>query len=218
MYKPTVTKMKKNYFLGIALLASTLVYSQNLDLRLYGGFNVLQLTSDEGTTLINGIEHFKKVDGRPGVQFGGVLTFGKQFYVQPGIQYSVLTTEIIHSAPNASNNLKDEATISTISVPLKIGLRFIDPEVEDFFNVRIFAGLDGTHVMSVNQTTSSGQHDINKDDYNGLIMNADFGMGLDLWFLFADVGYQLGLSPVHSGGDNAKANAFYINAGFRFGL
>lgn len=209
--------MKKLLFTSLAVVLVIGLSAQKVDLRLYGGINLLQLTSDQGTTIINGISHFKKVDGRPGVQFGGLLTFGKQFYVQPGIQYGILTTEIIHN-DGSNADLKDEATISVISVPLKVGLRLIDPEVEDYFNVRIFAGLDGSHVVSVNQTTSSGSHPIEKDDYNGLIMNADFGMGLDILFLFADIGYQLGLSPVHSNGDQAKANAFYINAGFKFDL
>jgi hypothetical protein len=49
-------------------------------------------------------------------------------------------------------------------------------------------------------------------------MNADFGMGVDIFFLYLDMGYQLGLSQVHSGSDKATANSFYANLGIRIKL
>ena len=106
-----------------------------------------------------------------------------------------------------------------MSVPLKVGLRLIDPETEDIFNIRLFGGIDGHHVLSVDHSEKSGEFDnITTDDYSNLILNADFGMGVDLFFLYLDIGYQLGLTPVHSGGDQAKGNSFYSNLGIRIKL
>ena len=83
----------------------------------------------------------------------------------------------------------------------------------------IFAGFDGHHITKVNHGTKSGAYDnISKDDYTNLIMNADFGMGIDIFIFYIDLGYQLGLSPVHSSGDLAKGNSFYGNIGLRFSL
>jgi hypothetical protein len=77
------------------ILAFGASYGQHFDIRAYGGLNVLQLTSDQGTSLIDGVLHNQKVSGRPGAQFGAALTFGTRFYVQPGFQYAILSSEIV---------------------------------------------------------------------------------------------------------------------------
>ena len=93
------------------------------------------------------------------------------------------------------------------------------PEDEDFFNVRVFGGLDGHHVTGVKHVTKSGAIDtIEKDDFSNFILNADFGMGIDLWFLFVDAGYQIGLTPVYATANSAKASSFYANFGLRLRL
>jgi hypothetical protein len=198
------------------VLAFATSYGQHFDIRAYGGFNVLQLTSDEGTSLIDGVIHDRKVSGRPGTQFGAALTFGSRFYVQPGFQYAILTSEVINENTVTEDVLKDEATINTISVPLKVGFRLINPEDENLFNVRIFGGFDGSHILSVDHSNKSNKtDDIEADDFTNLIVSADFGMGLDIFIFYVDLGYQLGLTPVYTGGDQAKANAFYSNIGLR---
>ena len=212
--------MKTIYITIIAVaLSATTVFSQGLDIRAYGGGNVLQLSSDVGTTIIEGVAHQRTVSGRPGYQFGAAVTFGEQFYIQPGLQYSSFSTKVVNKNTVKGNELTDETKINVISVPLKVGLRIIDPEIENIFNVRIFAGLEGSHVISVDHSAKSGSaDDITTDDYSNLIMNADFGMGVDVLFFYLDVGYQLGLSQVHAGADKATANSFYTNLGIRIKL
>jgi hypothetical protein len=198
------------------ILAFGASYGQHFDIRAYGGLNVLQLTSDQGTSLIDGVLHNQKVSGRPGAQFGAALTFGTRFYVQPGFQYAILSSEIVNENTVSGEELLDETTINVISVPLKVGVRLIDPETENLFNVRVFGGFDGSHVVSVDHSTKSdGLGDIDDSDFSNLIVSADFGLGLDIFIFYIDLGYQLGLSPVYTGGDNAKTNAFYSNIGLR---
>ena len=204
---------------AVALFAISTAFSQSLDIRAYGGINILQLTTDQGTSLIDGALHHKTVSGRSGFQLGGAVTFGERFYIQPGVQYGVLSTKVVNQNTVTGTEFTDETTLKTISVPLKVGFRLIDPETENIFNVRLFAGINGNHVMSVDHNTKSGKIDIDQDDYSNLILNTDFGMGVDLFVFFIDFGYSMGLSPVHAtGGDNAKANAMYTNFGLRISL
>lgn len=209
--------MKKLSLLFLAIvLASSTSFSQHFDIRAYGGFNVLQLTSDQGTSLIDGVLHNQKVSGRPGAQFGAALTFGSRFHVQPGFQYAIISSEVVNENTVSGEELLDVTTINTISVPLKVGVRLIDPETENLFNVRVFGGFDGSHVISVDHSTKSDAlDDIDASDFSNLIVSADFGLGLDIFIFYIDMGYQLGLTPVYTGGDNAKANAFYSNIGLR---
>jgi hypothetical protein len=194
--------------------------AQHFDIRAYGGVNFLELTSDKGSSLIDGVLHNHSTRGRPGGQFGVAVTFGDQFYVQPGFQWSTLTTEVISENSVTAETLEDEATLSVISVPLKLGFRLIPPDTENLFNVRIFGGFDGHHVTSVNHSINDRNidNDYDTDDYTNLILNADFGLGIDLFIFYIDAGYQLGITPVHAGGDDAKANAFYSNLGLRISL
>ena len=199
----------------LAFLAGT-ASAQHFDIRAYGGFNVLQLSTDQGTSIIDGTLHQTSISGRPGYQFGAALTFGSRFFVQPGVQFATLSTESINESSLSNSEYTDQTTLSVLSIPLKVGFRLIDPETENIINVRIFGGIDGSHVMSVDHPTNSGKiGDITEDDYNNLIVSGDFGMGIDILFLYFDAGYSLGLTPVHSGADQAKANAFYTNIGLR---
>ena len=213
-------QMRKSYLTILAIVCGmSYGFAQNLDVRLYGGMNVLQLTSDQGTSLIDGTLHHKTVSGRPGYQFGAAITFGERFYVQPGIQFTTISTKVVNQDNVTGTELTDETKVKLFSVPLRFGVRLIDPEVEDVFNIRLFAGIEGHHVVGVDHTTKSGKiDDIDKDDFSNLIINGDFGMGIDFFFLFVEAGYQLGLSPVYSGGDLAKANSFYGNLGLRIKL
>ncbi len=208
--------MRKITLLTLMLfLGFSAIYAQSFDIRAYGGMNILQLTTDKGTSLIDGTLHHRSVSGRPGYQFGAAVTFGNRFYVQPGIEWATLSTKMVNKNSSTGKELTDETTVGVFSIPLKAGFRFFDPEKENIFNVRVFGGFVGHHVMKVNHTTKSGAFDISKSDYTNLIMNADFGMGVDIFIFYLDVGYQLGLSPVHSSGDMAKANSFYTNLGLR---
>lgn len=177
----------------------------------------MQLSTDNSTSLIDGAIHDRSVTGRPGVQFGVSTTFGNRFFIQPGVQYSLLSTTIINKNTVTGNELTDKTTLNIISVPLKVGMRLINPKEENLINVRIFGGIDGHHVTNVKHTDSSSSTDpIDKSDYSSLIMNADLGLGLDVWIFYVDLGYQLGLTPVHSGSDKSKSSAFYGNLGLRF--
>lgn len=206
--------------LAFTILSYSSTFAQDeshvFDIRAYGGVSLLQVSSDVNTSLIDNIVHQRTVEGQPGAQAGLALTFGNRFYVQPGFQWSSLSTKIVNENNVVGTELIDETTLSVISVPLKVGLRFIDPRKENLINARLFAGIDGHHVLSVTHSTKSeSTDDIDASDYSNIIMNADFGLGLDIWFLYLETGYQLGLTPFHKGGDNAKSSAFYVNAGVR---
>ena len=212
--------MSKLCFAALVFLTATSTsLAQHFDIRGYGGINFVHLSTDQGELNIDGIIHRRSIEGRPGAQYGFAVTFGDQFYVQPGLQFSTISTRVINENTSTGNELTDETTLSLISVPLKFGFRLIPPDTENFINVRLFGGFDGHHVTSVDHSLNDpATAEIDEDDYNNLIINADFGLGLDFWFLFIDAGYQIGLTPIHASGDDATASAFYTNLGVRISL
>jgi hypothetical protein len=201
----------------IALAFACLPAIAQIDVRAYGGVNVVQLSTDQGESLIDEVTHNRSISGRPGYQFGAAVLFGERFYVQPGFQWTTVSTEVVNENTATGAELTDETTVSMISVPLRVGFRLIDPEVENMFNVRVWGGFDGHHVTSVDHSVNDPNTGaIDEGDYSNLIVNADFGLGIDILFFFIESGYQLGISPVYTGGDQAKANSFYANLGVRF--
>jgi len=211
MKRFTITILVMLFSIGTA-------FTQSSDIRLYAGINVLQLTTDKGTNMINGVLHHTSVSGRLGNQFGTSISYGDRFFVQLGFQFANLSTKIVNLNTVTGDELIDETSLKVFSIPLKVGFKLINPETESIFNVRIFGGFDGHHITSVEHGTKSGSLDITTDDYTNLIMNADFGLGIDIFFFYVDIGYQIGLSPVHTNGDQAKANSFYINLGIKHTL
>ncbi len=202
--------------LFVVLLSAAFSASAQFDVRGYGGVNVVQLSTDQGTSLIDGVLHNRSVSSRPGYQFGVAVLFGERFYIQPGFQWTTVSTKVVNENDVTGAELTDETTISMISVPLRVGFRLIDPEVENIFNIRVWGGFDGHHVTSVDHSVNNpNTGDIDDGDYSNLIVNADFGLGIDVLFFFIESGYQLGISPVYTGGDQAKANSFYANLGVR---
>ena len=198
-------------FLGIGH-----VNGQHLDFRGYVGATVLQLSTDEEQSLIDGILHDRSLRGRPGVQAGVSLSVGNQFYVEPGLQYSTLSVSVTNINTTSGLELLDKSTLHVVSVPVKAGIKIINPDVEDIVNVRLFGGLDGHHVLAVNHREKSGSiDDIEVEDFHNLILNADLGIGLDVAKISLETGYQLGLTSLYANGDKSKANMFYVNVGLR---
>ena len=209
--------MKKILLAAAVLFSVAQLSAQDLDLRIYGGFNILQLSTDNSTNIIDGVLHHTTVSGRPGYQFGAAVTIGDRFYIQPGVQYSVISTEILNENNKTGYTFNDHTTLQILTVPLHVGVRVLPEDIGKFINFRLFGGFSANHVMSVKHDLMSNEiSEIQKKDYSNLIMNADFGMGIDIGILYLDVNYGLGLSPVHTNGDSAKGNSFYTNLGLRF--
>jgi len=216
--------MKKLHIILIAfVLGFSSTLANGLEIRGFGGLNVMQLSSDQTETIIDEVLHGRTVTGRPGFQFGAAVQFGQNFYVEPGIQYSILSSKVVDKNTVDGTEFTDETTLNTFSIPLKVGYRMIDPSVESIFNVRVFAGVSGHHVTSVNHNVDEGKKSkphltMDTDDFHNLILNSDLGIGIDVLFLYLDVGYQIGLTPVFTGSDDKTSSAFYSNLGVRIAI
>lgn len=209
----------KKFSLLFLFMSAALVSQAQVDLRAFVGFNTLQLSTEKSSSMIDGKVFDRSVIGRLGAQSGFAITFGKQFFVQPGISWNSFSFEEHNENAISGEKYIDRTILTAISVPLRVGVRVIPPSVENMVNIRVFGGIIGNHVTGVNHKEKSGKvADIDKTDFTNMIINADFGMGLDLFIFFVDAGYQMGLTPVFRQGDKSKANAFYLNGGLRIRL
>jgi hypothetical protein len=224
--------MKKNNwikgtFLGMLVVVAPFVgYSQNneghfTDIRVFGGVNLSSLSS-EGTqlTLVDSIIHEKGVDAELGYQGGVSVTFGNHFYISPGIWYTKFTVNsfLIDDDPKTTYddvNFEKESSITMLTLPVRFGFRFINPQSENIFNVRLFGGVTGQHILSVS-TSGDSEIELDKDDYENVVVSATGGLGVDVLFLFMDLGYDLGLTNFEKSSNKSRHNSMFVNLGVKF--
>ena len=220
----------KKIILSSTILILSLIASAQFDIRVSGGINILSLSNDyDESTNFNNQDYKVEAKARGGYNLGGAMTFGKNLYISPGFYWTSINLNVITESTGSSNikSYENSPQINTISIPLHIGIRFIDPTKENLINARLFVGVTGSHVVSVKDAgysyTDINGNEVNvihkKDDYENMITSFDLGLGIDVGPFFANTGYKIGLSPLFDEpGNNVKANMFYLNLGIRMGF
>ena len=148
---------------------------------------------------------------RIGWQGGGSLLLGDKFYVEPGVYYSSISSDMVHKD---DVNLDFTNTISMIRIPVFAGYHLLGNASESFFNLRVFGGPSASFITKVETS------DLIKDDFSKVLWAVDAGIGVNVWWLFLDMGYEWGLNDIYSHDDHgsAKTHAFWTNLGIRFRL
>ena len=220
----------KKLTLLIIMTAFAFYSNAQFDIRVSGGINTLALSNDHsGTATHDGQLYKVEPNARGGFNLGGALTFGKNLFISPGVYWSSYNLNIITTSTDPADvkSFENSPKVNAISVPLHIGIRFMDPTKENLINARLFVGITGSHVISVKDdgfkyTDSTGKEVSvvhGKDDYKNMVTTFDMGLGIDVGPLFLDAGYNIGLSPLfNEPGNNVTANMFYINLGLRLGF
>ena len=209
----------KKYILSFALILPLALFSQEIDIRGYGGIGLIGLTSQKDLVTINNLDYKLNIGATPLVQLGAALTLGNKFYIQPGVAWQRIVLEITKTETfGEKKKFEEEYNLSMITFPLKAGVRLLDAEKFENTNVRLFGGFDGQVITGLKETKVSNLNDLEKADFNKLITYGEFGMGVDLFFLFADVGYRIGLNPILNSGNPSRASTLYSNIGIRINL
>ena len=190
--------MKKCVMLLAAFLV-TVSLSAQVTVRPQIGFNASTITNDLPQEVL---------DGKSGIQFGVDLQFGGRFYFQPGLLYEGRKADV---KPVDENIADVNYTVNRIRIPALIGYN-ITGEPEQFINIRLFTGPNIS--FAVNKDVDDNQLSFDKDDIRNFIWGWNAGAGLDLAFIFVDVGYEFGLSEIFKDLESSpKNNLFYLNAG-----
>jgi len=149
-----------------------------------------------------------------GYQIGGNFVIGGRFHLYPGITYN---QQVIEYTIDDTDESFDQ-TVAGVEIPICAGFKFINPEDEDIFNIRVFAG----PTMTFHTTTeySNGLVD-DEVDWKDLAWGARVGAGLDIAFLFVDFSYDIGLTDIHDVSEaldsfqDKRHNTFLISAGVK---
>jgi len=193
----------KNYFLIIVAWFLIHPIHAQVSFRPQAGFNASSLTKDfEGDDF----------EDKWGFQFGVDLQLGDRLYFQPGIFWESATNELKQEIKDENNKF----TVDRIRIPAMVGYKFFGETTDRLLDFRAFTGPNIAFVVDKDLGDDALFQD---NDFKNAVWGWNFGMGVDLAFLFVDVGYQFGLSEVfESAASDTRNNLFYANAGLRIGF
>lgn len=194
----------------LAILFSIALYSvcanAQLTVKPHISMNFSVLTSD--------VIDYEDPALRFGWMLGAGVKFGEDFYVEPGVEWTYNTFEMIHEN---DDNLDHISIIKGLRVPVVAGYQF--GANDDIVRFRIFAGPSATFILGIHdEGNTSGIPD--KEDISNVIWSGTAGIGLDVWFLYLETGYDFGLSNYYSNTSQygtGKQNVFWISLGLNLG-
>jgi hypothetical protein len=144
-----------------------------------------------------------EASAKVGAQVGGSVAFGKKFYVEPGVFYSVRSTEFTTSS---TTDLSD-AKVKGIRVPVSVGFGLLGNE-ESLAELRVFGGGSGFFV--------TGTENADKEKVTSPSWGAHVGAGVDIWILYLDASYEFSLSEASEAWTDSKARTIYLTLGLKF--
>ncbi|RLD57664.1 MAG: hypothetical protein DRJ05_09325 [Bacteroidetes bacterium] len=199
--------MKKAIFTLAFIVGIAFMLQAQFEIKPTIGFNFSKLSTEP--------EGFDQ-SARVGYQLGGSIQFGKKLYFEPGIFWTKMGSEMVHAD---QSDIKFTTDINGIRIPVFVGYQIIGGDDENIFGLRIFGGPSMSWITSIEGNDTK----LEKDDFNSLLWGVDVGAGIDVWLLFLDIGYEIGLNPVFKDdpdfpdeSNDGKNNAFWFNLGMRF--
>ena len=187
--------MKKQIIVFMLALAATVTAYGQFEIKAFGGTNFAQLSKHPTDT---------DWKAKAGYQFGAAVLIGDKFYVEPGIQFVRSSREV--STENVDNI---DFSQNFLKIPVRAGYHLLGHESGPLA-LRLFAG----PAVSIAGKVAKGEDQISKDDIKSAHFMVDAGLGLDVFFLFVEAGYEFALSDYFADETHeSRHSAFVINAG-----
>jgi len=190
--------MKKFIFLAVFLLFVSSTFSQ-FNFGIKAGYNS-SLTFSNISSISDGTYNLSSVGNEIWNNFQGGLFarvfVGKSVYIQPELLYSIQKKDYKVTLQDLSNNtvtVDKFANISTVDVPLLVGIKLLDLKVA---NVRAFAGpklrFNAGSTLDFNNVTGGGFQvtDLTKDIKTAQV-GLEIGAGVDVLMFTLDARYNV---------------------------
>lgn len=154
-----------------------------------------------------------RTEARVGWNAGVDVRLGgdRMIFLQPGLHYYSFSADLMKDIDQDTElNLSEQTTIQQVKMPVNVG-----------FNLTGDGGLLGLHVLGgITPTFVTGvkerpNFDLSKDDLNAFTLGANVGIGVDILFLTANLGYEIGLNDFFKDAEG-KNNVLTLSVGLKF--
>ncbi len=205
--------MIKTVFILIFLFVFSVLATAQITIKPGGGFLYSNYNREiTGWDRIGGI----------GYQAGGTVTVGNLIYGEAGVFWTQSKSEFSRIADSTGNGVgpvRFNHTLSMLRVPVLAGYAFWDTQGK-MLDFRVFMGPVFNIVLQADNSLPHPDAPV-KSDYKSLSWGGSVGVSLTYWWLFADVGYELGFSRIYKDSNKfgaTKVSRFYINLGIMLRL
>ncbi len=178
------------------------------------GLTVQKLSNEKLKSTSGGSTTTSDVDfeGKIGFMIGADARIGRRFYFQPGVFY-VKNTTVSTSKGDTLGNIDFENKIYRTSFKLK-ALAGYDLVHKDGFKLRVNAGPTYDFITNIDDSEDV----INEDNFNNGSFNIDAAVGVDIWFISAELGYSYGLTNAYDNNDTFSLDSKYSTIYFSVGI
>jgi len=166
------------------------------DFKVYGGVSTSSI-------LLNDSE-FESAYAT-GYLLGFAYRKGRLGYWEVGLNYNSSAVSL-----KGVNILSDNINIRQLEVPLTAGINLLSA-TRRVLGLRLFGGAVPAFVIGI----SDNPFDLDEEDFNSFQLAGRVGVGVDVLFLFLEVGYQYGFIDLLNNQD-ANLSQADLRIGFRF--
>jgi hypothetical protein len=203
--------MKKFVLSLLFISAFSLLSWAQITVKPGGGFHHLNLNRST-----NNWDRY----GGLGYQFGSTLTIGKRFYIEPGVFWMTNYSEFSKiDGNNGSGPIRFNHKISILRIPVFAGYSFWDTQGQSV-DFRVLLG-PAINIITLVDNSAPHTGAPEKSDYQAVYWGGNLCLDVTYWWLFLDVGYELGFSKIYKNTEKfgqAKPNTFFVNFGLRIRL
>ena len=189
----------------LCLAASSLIAQLQINPQLGVGFTDLNTEPRD----VFGVE--LDTEGKAGIVAGVDLRIGGKFYVQPGL--FVMGSKTVYRFDDGV--IFDQSEITRYGAKLKglLGLKLID----SIFKLRVMGG--PTYDFELGLRSENNPY-FDEDEFRAGIFGLDVGVGVDVLFLTAELGYNWALSKTFDDGlftNEPRYETIYFTVGMVIG-
>lgn len=155
----------------------------------------------------------------PGFDIGVFFRIGGRWHFQPEVMYSYKVIDFNATNYNDGSVTTSKYKYQTIDIPLLVGVSIID---NNFFKLRAFIGPSFSFNV-YDKAFSTGDIFTNPEeaiDFRSYYINADMGVGVDIWRFTVDVKWEFACTPGMKIDEISKGvyfNMLKLGIGFRIG-
>lgn len=208
----------KKLLLLFFLLGSTQVSFSQIQFNPQFGLSFLNLSDDSQTPKGTNLTVDADFSADVGVMAGFDVRFGNRFNFQPGLFFArnVTITKFKGDTLLIPEEYENKIVRSSLKIKALASYNLVH---KDGFKLRLSAGPTYDFILSVDNNKE--EIDFDESDFKGGSFNLDAGLGVDIWFLTAEMGYSYGLTEAFENNSeinfSSKYNTFYLTLGVVFG-
>ncbi|MFN8154901.1 MAG: outer membrane beta-barrel protein [Bacteroidia bacterium] len=209
--------MKKLLFTLICLTGVQLAMAQ-VQFNPKIGASFLKLTGSTATIKNTSSTVETDFSADMGVLAGADVRIGHEFLFTPGLFFArnATITKFKGDSIYTGTELEDKLIRTSMKLRTTVGYKIINQK-----NLKLLVNAGPSYDFILSVDNSEDKIDFEENDFNGGSFNLDASVGVDIWFLTAELGYSYGLTQAFK--DDAdlqfdsKYNTLYLTLGIVFG-